>query len=56
MKYACGILLAVLLGGIAVSQQHPAHSQSQPVSMMSGLGDLHHPVSTSNPEAQQFFD
>jgi tetratricopeptide (TPR) repeat protein len=24
--------------------------------MMSGLGDLHHPVSTSNPEAQQFFD
>jgi tetratricopeptide (TPR) repeat protein len=23
---------------------------------MSGLGDLHHPVSTSNPEAQQFFD
>jgi tetratricopeptide (TPR) repeat protein len=23
---------------------------------MSGLGDLHHPVSTSNPEAQKFFD
>jgi len=23
---------------------------------MSGLGDLHHPVSTSNPQAQQFFD
>ena len=23
---------------------------------MSGLGDLHHPVSTKNPQAQQFFD
>ncbi|HVO82375.1 MAG TPA: hypothetical protein VMT28_16715 [Terriglobales bacterium] len=26
------------------------------MTLMSGLGNLHHPVSTSNPEAQQFFD
>jgi tetratricopeptide (TPR) repeat protein len=34
------------------------HSQPAPqkATLMSGLGDLHHPVSTSNPEAQKFFD
>jgi hypothetical protein len=26
------------------------------VVLMSGLGNLHHPVSTRNAEAQQFFD
>ena len=56
MKYVCCALLLVLLCGIAVAQQHPAHNQSQPATLMSGLGDLHHPVSTSNPEAQKFFD
>jgi len=56
MKYVCCTLLVVLLSGAAVAQQHPAHNQSQPATLMSGLGDLHHPVSTSNPEAQKFFD
>jgi tetratricopeptide (TPR) repeat protein len=28
----------------------------KPVTLMPGLGNLHHPVSTTNPEAQQFFD
>ncbi|MBN3923253.1 hypothetical protein [Nostoc sp. NMS4] len=28
----------------------------QPYSLISGLGTIHHPVSTSNPEAQEFFD
>src|SRR5712675_2031002 len=56
MKYVCCTLLVVVLSGVAVAQQHPAHNQSQPATLMSGLGDLHHPVSTSNPEAQKFFD
>jgi tetratricopeptide (TPR) repeat protein len=55
VKHVCGIWLALLLSGIAVAQ-HPAHNQSQPATLMSGLGDLHHPVSTRNPEAQKFFD
>jgi tetratricopeptide (TPR) repeat protein len=29
---------------------------SRPVTMMDGLGDLHHPVSTKNEDAQKFFD
>ncbi|MGB9121819.1 MAG: hypothetical protein WCE73_14450, partial [Candidatus Angelobacter sp.] len=34
------------------------HSQppTKKATLMTGLGDLHHPVSTSNPEAQKFFD
>ena len=33
------------------------HEQAgRPVTLMSGLGDLHHPVSASNAQAQEFFD
>ena len=28
----------------------------KPVELLSGLGSLHHPTSTKNPEAQSFFD
>src|SRR6478672_514975 len=28
----------------------------KPVTVIAGLSNLHHPVSTTNPEAQQFFD
>ena len=48
----CGLLLC--LPGAA--QNHAHHTQSHPVSLVAGLGDLHHPVSTHNPEAQKFFD
>ena len=50
------VLLVALLCCVAVAQDHPPHPQARPVTLMSGLGNLHHPVSTSNPEAQQFFD
>jgi len=56
MKYPVCVLLAVLLCGAAFAQDHPPHNQSKAATLMSGLGDLHHPVSTSNAEAQQFFD
>ena len=48
----CGVLLC--LG--AAAQEHASHAPSHPVVMVAGLGDLHHPVSTKNPQAQQFFD
>ena len=56
MKYWFSILLALLLCGMVAAQNHSAHTQSKPETLMSGLGDLHHPVSTKNPQAQQFFD
>jgi tetratricopeptide (TPR) repeat protein len=37
--------------------QHERHSSNnEPAKLMAGLSDLHHPVSTSNQEAQKFFD
>ncbi len=48
----CGMLLCLGLP----AQEHAAHTQSHPVTLVTGLGDLHHPVSTKNPQAQEFFD
>ncbi|MFL6387845.1 MAG: tetratricopeptide repeat protein [Terriglobales bacterium] len=58
MKLPICLLSALVLCGSISAQQHPMHSQPAPqkATLMSGLGDLHHPVSTSNPEAQKFFD
>jgi tetratricopeptide (TPR) repeat protein len=48
---------SVLCLGVAVgAQEHSMAAASRPVTLVTGLGDLHHPVSTSNPQAQQFFD
>jgi tetratricopeptide (TPR) repeat protein len=61
-RFACAMaLLAMSLlmsGGLVFAQQHGGHEQPapKPATLMSGLSDLHHPVSTTNPEAQQFFD
>jgi tetratricopeptide (TPR) repeat protein len=40
---------------LAAAQDH-AMGTEKPVTIMAGLGDLHHPVSTENAAAQQFFD
>src|SRR5215470_8869897 len=53
-------ILAVLVLAISMAagaQNHADHmAQSKPVTLVTGLSDLHHPVSTKNPQAQQFFD
>src|SRR5215469_17442137 len=56
MRYRNSALLGLLLCLPAMAQNHPAHTEARPVTLMSGLGNLHHPVSTNNPEAQAFFD
>src|SRR5437868_9667711 len=48
----CGVFLCV---GV-MAQDHAMHPQGRPVTIVTGLGDLHHPVSTKNPQAQEFFD
>ena len=48
--------LVLVLGCTVLRAQDTPPVQSKPVTMMTGLSDLHHPVSTKNPEAQQFFD
>ena len=58
MSNRISILLALsMLGAPSFAQDHMAHqAQSKRVTLVTGLGNLHHPVSTKNPQAQQFFD
>jgi tetratricopeptide (TPR) repeat protein len=57
MKILAQMLCGVLLSLVAMAQDHAAaHMQTHPVTLVTGLGDLHHPVSTHNPQAQLFFD
>ena len=58
MKRFSWALLTSLVCGLLFAQQHASHDQpaGKAATLMTGLGDLHHPVSTTNAEAQQFFD
>lgn len=59
MKHLAWALFVLGLCGVISAQQHGSHAQpASPAAtlLMSGYGDLHHPVSTTNPEAQKFFD
>jgi tetratricopeptide (TPR) repeat protein len=57
---AVGSLLCLTLLAGTASYGKDAHGHAsgleRPVTLMSGLGELHHPVSTKNKEAQEFFD
>jgi tetratricopeptide (TPR) repeat protein len=56
MKTLASALLLTSLCVVAAAQQHTMAPPSHPATLMSGLGNLHHPVSTQNAQAQQFFD
>src|SRR5689334_24352530 len=55
MRY---LLFALLLLPAAAFAQHGHAPMKEParVTLTSGLGDVNHPVSTTNPEAQKFFN
>ena len=55
MKCFISVLVLLCLSATGVAQ-HEMHTQPKPATLMTGVGDLHHPVSTSNQQAQQFFD
>src|SRR6516164_6435101 len=50
-----GVLLLLLPSGVAFAD-HDKTGPAGPATLMAGLGKHHHPVSTNNREAQQFFD
>ncbi len=56
MRFRIFVLLVLSFCLSSIAQDHSGHSQAKPATLMPGLGNAHHPVSTSNPEAQQFFD
>jgi tetratricopeptide (TPR) repeat protein len=51
----CAVPAVVLLSCGFLLADHPPGTR-KPAVLLSGLGNLHHPVSTKNPEAQKFFD
>ena len=57
MKSALAAFALLLLStNIAAQHAHGADADAKPPALMPGLGDVHHPVSTTNSEAQRFFD
>src|SRR5271170_404161 len=56
MRFRISVLLVLWLCLPSIAQDHSAPSQSKPATLMSGVGNAHHPISTSNHEAQEFFD
>src|SRR6476620_7552569 len=56
MKSCLSVVLGLFLCGMVSAQEHSAHTQPKAATLMQGYGDLHHPVSTSSAQAQQFFN
>ena len=60
MKNYLAVILLFLLSQTISAQQTDMPTKmgpaEKPVEILSGLGSLHHPTSTRNPEAQRYFD
>ncbi len=56
MNYRFTVLLVLVVCVGAMAQEHMGQPASKPATLMPGLGNLHHPVSTRNANAQAFFD
>jgi tetratricopeptide (TPR) repeat protein len=56
MRYQIAVLFAVMLCLPVLAQEHMSHAPARAVTLVSGVGNNHHPVSTKSPEAQKFFD
>ena len=56
MTVVCLVLQCVLLLCVVAAAQDHNMAAPKPVTLVTGLGNLHHPVSTKNVEAQNFSD
>src|SRR6516164_10040291 len=54
--FMLGLLLPVLFATPGFGQHHDSAGDEKRATLMPGFGVLHHPVSTSNAEAQKFFE
>src|SRR5713226_1699104 len=52
----CALVAVLCLPGLAQEHEHAAAAKGKAVTLMSGLGNWRHPVSTTNAQAQAFFD
>ena len=58
MKTTSALIIIFSLTSTLTFAQHNHQTAptTKPATLMSGLGNLHHPVSTKSPEAQKFFN
>lgn len=49
-------LVLIALASPVFAQHTHSAGDATPATLLSGMGSLHHPISTSNPDAQRFFD
>src|SRR5689334_20360527 len=57
LKKLLGAALFLIFAALSLTAQSEPKPKSQTLnSLVSGLGSLHHAVTTGNPEAQAFFD
>jgi tetratricopeptide (TPR) repeat protein len=56
MRILAAFVCGGLLGMVSAAQNHTAVPPGRAVTLVSGLGNLHHGVSTKNAQAQKFFD
>ena len=56
MRHRIAFVMLLSLCAFTFAQNHASESKLRPVTLMPGVGTVHHPVSTSNSEAQKFFD
>ena len=56
MRFWVSVSLILSFSGVLLAQEHSAHSPAKTAILMSGIGNLDHPVTTTSPEAQKFFD
>src|SRR6266852_9127247 len=52
----CALLAALCLPGLAQEHEHAGPAKGKTATLMVGLGNWRHPVSTKNAQAQAFFD
>lgn len=50
------LFIAVIATTAVLAQQPVPYGRGAAASLMDGLGNLHHPVTTKNPAAQKYFD
>src|SRR5713101_5319593 len=52
----CALVAVLCLPGLAQEHEHAAAAKGKAVTLMAGVGNWRHPVSTKNAQAQAFFD
>jgi tetratricopeptide (TPR) repeat protein len=56
ITFALAFTIFLLLSPCAFAQHDHMSDTTAPAQLLSGMGSLHHPIATSSPEAQKYFD